>query len=143
MEGLVNSLLVLIGSLPLYNHTSAVPMQLTHKQSGLPFAILIGNEDKLTIHLRDPEVQRAFSSTALITPTGLSQPFPSTWTWDHLTCAVFTRLHRWDKESITRNLKELAMQAERREGLLVLHLEFESDLRYLNIELEPQYVMKL
>ncbi len=139
----LNSLWALIASLPPCKHKLHTAVTFTHKHDGLPFAIVIGNEQKLALHLDDPEVRLAFSSTALIAPAGLSEPFPTFWAWDQLTCAIFTRLHRWDRASISRNLRQLALQADKRQGLVVLHLEFESDLRCLNIDLEPRYILKL
>jgi hypothetical protein len=118
-------------------------MQILEKRHGLPFAIIIGNERRLALHIADPEFQDAFHATALISPVGLCEPFPSSWIWNELTCVVFTRLHRWDKLSIEQNLTALTEAASKRSGLVVLHFEFESDLRCLNISLSPQYILRL
>ena len=177
-------------------------MQAIETRQGLPFAIIVGNEPRLTIHLRDPDFKEAFYSTALISPAGLCESFPSSWVWPDVTCVVFTRLHRWEKASIENNLTALTeATASRnslvfystalispaglcesfpsswvwpdvtcvvftrlhrwekasiennltalteatasRNSLVVLHIEFESDLRYLDIKIEPQYILRL
>ena len=86
-------------------------MQALETRQGLPFAIIVGNEPRLTIHLRDPDFKEAFYSTALISPAGLCESFPSSWVWPDVTCVVFTRLHRWDKASIENNLTALTEAA--------------------------------
>ncbi len=126
---------------PAYGSSSR--MQVLEKRHGLPFAIIIGNERRLALHIGDPEFQDAFHATALISPVGLCEQFPSSWSWKELTCAVFTRLNRWDKQSIEQNLATLTEDASQRSGLVVLHFEFESDLRCLNISLAPQYILRL
>lgn len=142
-EGLQNFLSVLMASsIPREIH-SHLPMQALETRQGLPFAIIVGNETRLTIHLRDPDFKEAFYSTALISPTGLCESFPSSWVWPHVTCVVFTRIHRWDKASIENNLTALTEAAASRNSLVVLHIEFESDLRYLDIKIEPQYILRL
>ena len=118
-------------------------MQILDKRHGMPFAIIVGHEHRLALHLSDPDFQHAFHATALISPSGLCEQFPSSWSWNELTCAVFTRLHRSDTLSIDKNLATLTEAASLRSGLVVLHLEFESDLRYLKVNLEPQYILKL
>ena len=118
-------------------------MQAIETRQGLPFAIIVGNEPRLTIHLRDPDFKEAFYSTALISPAGLCESFPSSWVWPDVTCVVFTRLHRWEKASIENNLTALTEATASRNSLVVLHIEFESDLRYLDIKIEPQYILRL
>lgn len=118
-------------------------MQALEARQGLPFAIILGSETRLTIHLRDPDFKEAFYSTALISPSGLCESFPSSWVWPDVTCVVFTRIHRWDKASIENNLTALTEAAASRNSLVVLHIEFESDLRYLDIKIEPQYILRL
>lgn len=118
-------------------------MQALETRQGLPFAIIVGNETRLTIHLRDPDFKEAFYSTALISPAGLCESFPSSWVWLDVTCVVLTRLYRWDKASIENNLTALTEAAASRNSLVVLHIEFESDLRYLDIKIEPQYILRL
>ena len=109
----------------------------------LPVAFVFGNEHRLKGLFSDPEIKSAFYSTTIVHPERYLQPFPSRWEWDDATCVILTRLYAWDKRSIPTNVTSLGREAMLRNGLVILHFDFESDARNYGIILVPIFKMNL
>lgn len=116
---------------------------MSKKEKQLPVAFVFGNENKLKDHFNDPEIKKAFFSTRIAYPEKYLQPFPCLWEWSDVSCVIFTRLYGWDKDTIPTNSLNLAREALLRNTLIILHFDFESDVRNYGITLEPIFRMNL
>ena len=108
-----------------------------------PFTLIIGDESRLRRYLAQQDVARAFSRTRLIEPERIDDEFPHRWHWRDTVCAVFTRPQRWRSQSLEANLKSLCLEAKMLDRQIILHVDFESDLRRIGLLSGPDYVMRL
>ncbi|MBN8440112.1 MAG: hypothetical protein J0M28_00180 [Thauera sp.] len=108
-----------------------------------PFTLIVGDEGKLRNYVAQWDIAEALSRTRLVEPNMLDEEFPRIWAWPDIVCSVFPRPFRWRQESLHQNLLALCGEAKRCDGHIVLQIDFESDLRRLDLPLDPSYILRL